>query len=132
MDTDKSLIFVVEDEVFALTLTMDNLSDNKKYLVKGFSSAEDCIKQLDEKPKVVVLDYYLNNDNQNAMNGLEALKKISQLLPETKIIMLSGQENLKIADELMDLAFDYVVKDTDAFDILEKVIANALNEYGRI
>jgi two-component system OmpR family response regulator len=128
MSVGKNLIFVVEDDNFFLEVVTDDLSENEKYAVRGFSSAESCLENLHENPSVIVLDFYLDKENPDAMNGMEALEKINEALPQTKVIMLSGQDSLDLAGSLLDKgAFDYVVKDIDAVKILNKKIEKALH-----
>jgi two-component system OmpR family response regulator len=127
MSNPKNLIFVVEDDNFFLEVVTDDLSENESYAVKGFSSAEACLENLNENPDVIVLDFYLDKENPDAMNGMEALEKINALDPNIKVIMLSGQDSLDVAGTLLDKgAFDYVIKDSDAIKILQKKITKAL------
>jgi len=128
MPNNKHLIFVVEDDNFFLELVTDDLSENEAYIVKGFSSAESCLDELHQNPDVIVLDFYLDKENPDAMNGMEALDKIVASTPASKVIMLSGQDSLDTATTLLDKgAFDYVIKDMDAVSILQKKIAKALS-----
>ena len=124
----KPLVFVVEDDSFFLEILKSKLSNDEKYTLKGFESAESCIENLNQKPDVIVLDYNLDKENPKAINGLEAVKKIKVDLPLTKIIMLSGQNSLEIAAEILELGvYDYVIKDDNAFEILQEKILNALS-----
>ncbi|MCX6180805.1 MAG: response regulator [Bacteroidetes bacterium] len=119
-------IFVVEDDAFFLDVLTDNLSENDTYEVKGFSTAEEALNEIGSIPDLIVLDYYLDKENPNAMNGMEALQKIKVISPNCKVIMLSGQESLTTADELLDGgANDYVIKDRDAIKVLQKKIVKA-------
>ena len=128
MSNPKNLIFVVEDDNFFLEVVTDDLSENESYAVKGFSTAEECLESLNENPDVIVLDFYLDKENPDAMNGMEALEKINASHPEIKVIMLSGQDSLETAGTLLDKgAFDYVIKDSDAIKILQKKITKALS-----
>ena len=128
MPINKHLIFVVEDDNFFLELVTDDLSENEAYIVKGFSTAESCLDELHQNPDVIVLDFYLDKENPDAMNGMEALDKIVLSTPASKVIMLSGQDSLDTATTLLDKgAFDYVIKDMDAVSILQKKIAKALS-----
>ena len=123
MSNPKNLIFVVEDDNFFLEVVTDDLSENESYAVKGFSTAESCLECLNENPEVIVLDFYLDKENPDAMNGMEALEKINAIDPNIKVIMLSGQDSLETAGTLLDKgAFDYVIKDSDAIKILQKKI----------
>ncbi|MBP6459017.1 MAG: response regulator [Crocinitomicaceae bacterium] len=127
MSNQKKLIFVVEDDNFFLQVLTDDLSENESYYVKGFSTAEACLESLNENPNVIVLDFYLDKENPDAMNGMEALEKINSINPNIKVIMLSGQDSLETAGKLLDKgAFDYVIKDSDAIKILQKKISKAL------
>jgi DNA-binding NtrC family response regulator len=127
MSNQKNLIFVVEDDNFFLQVLTDDLSENESYYVKGFSTAEACLESLNENPNVIVLDFYLDKENPDAMNGMEALEKINSINPNIKVIMLSGQDSLETAGKLLDKgAFDYVIKDSDAIKILQKKISKAL------
>jgi len=120
-------IFVVEDDSFFLDIITDKLAENENLNVSGFSSAEACLKELGNNPDLIVLDYYLDKEDPSAMNGMEALKKIKNHSPLMKVIMLSGQESLNTADELLNAgADDYVIKDGDAIKILNKKIQKIL------
>jgi DNA-binding NtrC family response regulator len=127
MSNPKNLIFVVEDDNFFLEVVTDDLAENDSYSVKGFSTAEACLENLHERPDLIVLDYYLDKEDANAMNGQEALKKILAINPEMRVIMLSGQDSLGLAGDIIDAgATDYVIKDIDAVKILKKKITRVL------
>ena len=65
--------------------------------------------QLHKKPQVVTLDYTLGD-----LNGKEVLKKIKQTNPDTQVVIISGQEDIRTAVELLkDGAYDYIVKNED-------------------
>ena len=124
---NKPLVFVVEDDSFFLEILKSKLSNNEKYNLIGFDSAEACLKKWYKNPDVIVLDYNLDKDNPKAINGIEAIQKIKEKLPLTKVIMLSGQNSFEVASKIMELGvYDYVIKDTNAFKILSSKILNAL------
>ncbi len=67
-----------------------------------------------ERPEVVTLDYSMPD-----MDGSEVLKKIKEVDPGIQVIIISGQEDIKTAINLIkNGAFDYIVKDDDAKDRL--------------
>jgi len=120
-------VFVVEDDNFFSELIQDFLKENKALKVSGFSSAESCLEKLDENPDIIVLDYYLDKENPAAMNGLDALKEIRRISPNTKVIMLSAQHSLNTAAELLNIgAFDYVIKNNNAIRVLDKIMKKAI------
>jgi DNA-binding NtrC family response regulator len=64
----------------------------------------------------------------DAQNGVEVLKKMKQLKPNSQVIMLSGQDKLEVAIESMKHgAYDYVIKGETAFSRMENILNN-INE----
>jgi DNA-binding NtrC family response regulator len=127
MKTSAQPIFLVEDnEVYRNTLeksVKEHVSPETQ--VRSFSSGEECLKNLNMKPKIVVLDYFLNSITPNAMNGLDVLKRIKIMSPETMVLMLSSQDNIQVATDTMKYgAFDYVSKNENAFLRVQNAIKN--------
>jgi two-component system OmpR family response regulator len=120
-------IFLVEDnEVYLKTLeTKLKEQINHNTEIRSFTSGEDCLKNMNMKPKIVVLDYFLDGSSPNAMNGLDVLKKIKKMDPDTMVLMLSNQDNIQVATDTMKYgAFDYVSKNENAFLRVENAIKN--------
>ena len=67
--------------------------------VNIFSNGENCLDKMHENPDVIILDYYLDGIKADAANGLEILKKIRVTNPDVYVIMMSGQDDLKVAVE---------------------------------
>jgi DNA-binding NtrC family response regulator len=73
------------------------------------------------QPDIVILDYMLTG-----MNGVEAMRRMKPLHPNTEFIILSGQTDIKVAlKALNEGAYDYIVKDHHAKE-------NALNKIDQI
>jgi DNA-binding NtrC family response regulator len=107
-------IFVVEDDLWYSSMLEYTLNLNPDYEVQKFNTAESFLKNLHKKPHVVTLDYSLPD-----ADGEQLFDKILQLSPDTKIIIISGQEDVKIALNLLKKgAYDYIVKDEDTKDRL--------------
>ncbi|MFZ3275029.1 MAG: response regulator, partial [Lutibacter sp.] len=93
---------------------------------------ELCMENLSNKPDVIILDYYLDGVDVNAMNGMETLDKIKASNPNIPVVMLSSQDKIDIAISCMHHgAFDYVVKSETAFIRLQKIIT-AIFEFKKI
>lgn len=111
-------IFVVDDDMFYLNTLgqhLRNLGYTKLYL---FTSGSDCLKNIDENPDVVFLDYDLGS-----MTGNEVLQKIKSYNPAISVVIISGQEEIKpVLDTLKYGAFDYIQKG----DLEEDKIKHAL------
>ena len=123
MINEKIKVYLVDDDaLFLKSLEIDFLH-HADFSVETFATGESCIKQLANKPDVVILDYHLDSINKNAMNGIETLDRIKSINPEIPVIMLSSQDKIDVAISCMHHhAFDYVVKSETAFLRLQKNI----------
>ena len=108
MKNSKSFrIFIVEDDLWYSQLLEYQLVLNPDYEVTKFHSAKDCLARLHENPAVVTLDYSLPDGT-----GIDVLKKIKSFNPEVAVVIISGQEDITTAINLLkEGAYDYIVKD---------------------
>ena len=105
-------IFILEDDSWYGSMLQHYLSLNPDYEVKRFESSREFFDRLHEKPDVVTLDYSMPD-----MDGSEVLKKIREVHPDIQVIIISGQEDVGTAINLLkNGAFDYIVKDEDTKD----------------
>jgi DNA-binding NtrC family response regulator len=111
-------IFIVEDDELYGQMLKHHLSLNPDYEVELFLTGSDCLKNLYKNPSVISLDYRLPY-----MSGHEVLKNILEYNSETPVIIVSGQEDITTAVELLkEGAYDYFVKDDNTKDRLWNVI----------
>lgn len=111
-------IFIVEDDLWYSSMLEYTLNLNPEYQVKKFNSAQSFLAALHEKPDVVSLDYSLPDTN-----GDELMLKIREISPDTRVLIISGQEDVKVAIDLLKKgAYDYIVKDEDTKDRLWNAI----------
>ncbi|MBK8342129.1 MAG: response regulator [Bacteroidetes bacterium] len=129
-------VFLVDDDTTHLILLKNHLEKKSEYDIKMniFSNGENCLDKMHENPDIVVLDYYLDGIKTDAANGLEILRKIRVSNPDTYVIMMSGQDDLKVAIATIDNgAYDYIIKGESAYvrahmiidHIIEGINANA-------
>jgi len=115
-------IFIVEDNKLYAQVLKKQLTDNQ-YQVKVFYNGRDCIASLDEHPDVITLDYTLPD-----MTGQEVLKEIQKKSPDSNVIIISAQESISTAIELMkNGAYDYIMKAPDTRERLSNTIKNIYN-----
>jgi DNA-binding NtrC family response regulator len=99
-------IFVVDDDIFCLTLYEQFLRNLGYSDMTSFNAGDECLHKIKEGPALVFMDY-----NMEGMNGIEVLKKIKAINPRIMVYIISGQENSQVAKEAMQHgALDYVVK----------------------
>lgn len=113
-------IFILEDDLWYGTMLEHYLSLNPDYQVSRFETEKAFFQQLHEQPDVVTLDYALAEGDAD---GSKVLKKIKERYPETEVLIISGQDQITTAVELLKSgAFDYIVKDEDTKDRLWNVL----------
>lgn len=119
----KLSIFIVDDDVSYLYPLVFYLQRNTRYKIYCFTNGEECIKNLHLKPELVILDYNLNPQAPNTMNGLDVLKVIKNVSPKTKVVILSGRDAYQgVVDSLKSGAYTYILKDTEAMTAIRNVI----------
>jgi DNA-binding NtrC family response regulator len=113
-------IYVVDDDVLYCSALAHYLSLNPDYKVKTFHSAKALKASLHENPDIITLDYSMPDTK-----GEDLLSHILQESPETKIIIISGQEDIRVAIDLFKKgAHDYIQKDADTQQRLWMAIQN--------
>jgi protein TonB len=122
----KQLIYIVDDEPLQAEILKDHLVKVHKCEIKVFATGEECLKFLEkDKPSIVFLDYNLDSQVRDAMNGVELLKVIKSKLPKTECVMLSGQNKIDVANQAMQHgAFEYISKGDDALQKAETTVFN--------
>ena len=104
---EKFTIFIVEDEPFYGGLLKHHLSANPDHEVHLLATAKECLDRLHQQPGLITLDYSLPD-----ANGLDLFKRIRREAPQVPIIVVSGQEDVSAAIQLLKAgASDYFIKD---------------------
>lgn len=126
-------LFVIDDDPIQVEMIQDYIKDRYVFEVKSYGDGESAmadIKQL--HPEIIVLDYHLSSQKADAKNGIEVLKEIGKISPQTKVFMFSGKDDMTIATEsIRHGAFDFIVKGPTAFDKLERTI-NRLGDLNQL
>lgn len=115
-------IFIVEDDAWYRNFLTYTLQLNPDYEVQSFETAKECLNNLHQKPDLITVDYSLPG-----MNGSELIKKIKEIDDQIQLIVISGQEDMGTAVELLKLGvFDYIIKNEDTKTRLMNSVQNAL------
>ena len=114
-------IFVVEDDPLYMKLVRYIAELNPDHAVHTFEDGKSCLANLHENPKIVILDYTLPD-----VTGKEVLTAIKKYNPDIQVIVVSSQESINTAVELLKHgAYDYITKDNETKDRLHNAINNA-------
>ena len=118
---DKTKVLVIDDEQGIRDLFIQALEEND-YEVLTVDNGEQGLEIIkNEKPNVIFLDLKLPG-----IDGLEVIKRISDLKIKPIVIMITGHGTIAKAAKTMDLgAYDYIVKPFDIDDIM-KLMKQAL------
>jgi ActR/RegA family two-component response regulator len=120
--SNNKIIFIVEDNLVYGKLLEEFLRQKLSDIndIKTYHTGEDCLKEIQLKPSVVIMDHILDI-NGLAKTGLEVIKEIKEFVPATNIIVLSSQTNIDVTVEsIKKYNCHYIKKDDRA---LEKVAA---------
>ena len=104
-------------------LLRHTLEMNPEYEVHVFGSGKECIDNLKLNPILITLDYSLPD-----MTGAEIFKNIKAYNPDIPVIILSGQQEVSVAVELLqEGAYDYITKDSET----RRKLLNKINQIGQ-
>lgn len=116
-------IFVIEDDVFYGQLLKRHLSLNPDNMVFHFETGNECFQNMHLNPDMISLDYRLPD-----ISGMEVMKKLNEDYNDIPVIIVSGQEDINTAIDLLKTgAYDYFVKDDNTKDRLWNA-ANKIKE----
>ena len=100
-------IFLVDDELYCLNLYAQYLNNLGYTRIQYFSKSIDCLDQLELRPDIIFLDYYIDNQN-----GIDILAKIRRFDSKIAVVFISGQEDIDIAVKALKYgALDYLTKE---------------------
>ena len=112
-------ILIIDDEKDICEQISGLLNDNSYSTISAYHSDEAIRKFIKNKPKLVILDIWLNNSK---LDGFRALEEIRNLNEDIPVIMISGHGNIETAVKSIKLgAFDFIEKPFDSELLIFKV-----------
>ena len=114
MKTDTYTIYIVEDDPWYGELLVYHLSLNPDHEVTRFSTGQAMLQQLPLQPDLVILDFSLPDTTGDLL-----FQKVRELNPSVPVIVISSQEAISVAVNLLKMGVaDYLVKDDNTKDLL--------------
>ena len=111
---NKKLLIVDDDTPFRERLTRS--MEKKGFFVENFSNYNDCLKRCYEE----VFDYAIIDMRLEDGSGLELIKKLKQISPVTKSLLLTGYGNIATAVAAIKTgAIDYLPKPAEIDQIYD-------------
>jgi DNA-binding NtrC family response regulator len=126
MKIQKTNIFIVDDDKLVLTALKNTIEEKfgDSVQVTTFKDGESCLKQTNDDIHIVILDYYLQDKN-----GLEVLKNLKTISPKIEVIMLTSNEDVLTAIEILRAgAKEFVVKGTGALSQVSQLVNSLITK----
>jgi len=107
-------IFIVEDDTWYGEILEYHISLNPDYKVTRFETANEFLDNLYLQPDLITIDFSLPG-----MSGDKLYQKIRLVNSQVPVIVISSQEDIKVAVNLLKMGVsDYLVKDNATKDLL--------------
>jgi diguanylate cyclase (GGDEF)-like protein len=119
-------ILFIDDKIDTLTTLQTKLSKSFNIdFVKDAQNALDLIKSSEEEFAIIVSDIFMPD-----LNGIELLKKIREISPNTIPILITGEPCLDMTIEAINEIeiFKYITKPI-RFNLLKKCLEDGINKY---
>jgi two-component system OmpR family response regulator len=121
-------IFFVDDDKMILNLLEYTFQSRQDYQVITFRTGEECIKNLKQGPRLIVLDHILSGPGEEHLNGLETLIEIRKRDKNVPVVILTGQGDDTLLYEFMENgASRYLTKDDFFIDSLIETIQQVIH-----
>jgi len=124
-------VFIIEDDfVFIQILANlldsinEELADKKvKIVYNTFYSTKEAGFELSCNPNIVLLDYFIVDDELNEDTGTKLLRDIKEHDESIDVIVVSGQESEDVKKDLLQKgATAYISKDEDSLSTLKPIL----------
>jgi DNA-binding NtrC family response regulator len=132
-------IFIVEDDQYynrLLTKYVETLCNEKvypqcKFEIRSFHTAHECIEQLESDISIMLLDYFLFNDEEeDILTGEDVLTEVLKYSPNCKVIMVSELKSAQTVIQLMHQGiYEYIDKNVSSKDRVGSVLQKAIVEH---
>ncbi|MEK6658556.1 MAG: response regulator [Campylobacterota bacterium] len=124
MSTQQKNIVIIDDENDILQMLEKYLSRDGGYRITTYSNPVNAISSLPKDTDLILLDIMMPQ-----MNGLDALPKLLEKNPKTKILMMTAYSTLdKVLNAHRYGATDYIMKPFSSLDALGKKIKEILKK----
>jgi DNA-binding response OmpR family regulator len=121
------LIFFIDDDKMILNLLEYTFQSRQDYHVVTFHTGEECLANLDQDPRLIVLDHILAGPGEERLNGLDTLKEIRKVNKDVPVVILTGQGDDALLSEFMENGANrYLTKDDFFIDSLIETIQQVI------
>jgi len=120
-------LLIVDDEV-EICEFLKSFFEDRDFKVSTAHSGEQAVRGVEDfKPSVVLLDIQMPG-----MDGLQALKKIKENFPKTKVIMVTAVETQDKIEEAMRYGADNYITKPLSLEYLEKDVQEKIDSLASV
>ena len=113
-----TLLLVDDDAIIADSLEYVLSEEYQVERASDRLSSFELISKMSDSPAVALVDLGLPPDTHLPDEGLAVIRKLSQMHPSTRVLVLSGQDNEKhVLQARQDGAVDFISKPCDIAEI---------------
>lgn len=136
MNGSKLHIKILEDDAYYGEVVKKYVSNHFELTEPGidisvalYSRVQEFLDNLDKDTDIIIMDYYVeNNDGEVMVPGNELLKIIKHHCNHCKVIVISAQKDENIVSELFKEGIEeYILKESDALLKLSKSLDGIVN-----
>jgi CheY-like chemotaxis protein len=127
-DTRSLHVVIIEDSVQMAEMASDFLKDKFPGItISTFTTGEEALFKLKQSPTAFILDYNLNSQHPQALNGMQVMMQLKNKF-NAPMIFFSAQERDDVAKNAIKFgAYSYVTKDKESFHRLQVILGNIAN-----
>ena len=119
----KSKILIVDDEV-SMREFLEIMLSKEGYKVSSSGSGKEALRMLND----TIYDLIVSDVQMPGMNGIELLRNVKEVCPDTTVIMITAYASTESGVEAMKAgAYDYITKPFKV-DEIKLIIKNALEK----
>jgi len=136
-DLKEIKVFIIEDDfifIEILAAILDTINEELapqkiKIEYQTFYSNKEAEFELRHNPHIILLDYFIMDDELNEDTGTKFLDDIKKHDPDIDVIVVSGQESPEVKKELIEKgATAYISKDQDSLNTLKPLLMEIIKK----
>ena len=121
--------FIVDDDEYYNNILQSYIKKIGKEMelpieTSFYLNGSDCLSDIGHNPDYVILDFYLDENNDITLTGYDVLEKIKKYNRNIKVIVISQMhEWANFKEEFMESgATDFLKKDDELYENLKRIV----------
>lgn len=119
-------VYLVEDDNLYSELLSVKINDTINADVVRFRTGEEMLKYINNNlvsPDIILLDYYLENDSDINMSGLDVFRNLPEKYNNIPTVLISGSTDYSLVGASLKMGiYDFIHKNENTFDRVENVL----------